>query len=206
MPVSSTAEYNMIITMLGVLCATVQAAVGMYAVYINKKPFLIKKNDILFRTHRAFGGFATALYALGLFAGTTGFIDAITVQEIVPFEITSPSFNFHTWPSFLIGIIILYKTYLAYFNKKKMYKQAKWLGPTTFVAWAYTWVTAAISYYVRTVPPNLQHEPPKYLLPYEIYWLQILLPFIIGGLISIPILVNAKKLMVKKKPTPTIPA
>jgi len=198
MPVSSTAEMNMIITMLGALCATVQAAGGIYAVYIEKKTFHIKKNDILFRSHRAFGGFATALYSLGLFAGTTGFIDAITVQEIVPFEITSASFNFHTWPSFLIGIIILYKTYLAYFDKKKMYKQAKWLGPATFIAWAYTWVTAAISYYVRTVPPNLQHEPPKYLLPYEIYWLQILLPFIIGGLIAIPILLNAKKWMLKK--------
>ena len=184
--------------MLGVLCATVQAVIGFYAAFVKKKTFHIKKNDILFRSHRAFGGFATALYALGLFAGTTGFIDAITVQEIVPFEITDASFNFHTWPSFLIGIIILYKTFIAYFNKKRMYKQAKWLGGLTFVAWAYTWVTAAISYYVRTVPPNLQHEPPKYLLPYEIFWLQILIPFIVGGIIAIPILINAKKWMLKK--------
>ena len=139
------------------------------------------------------------LYLLGLFAGTTGSIDAITKQEVVPFEIDNLSFNFHTWPSFLIAIIILYKTFLAYFNKQKMYKQAKWLGSATFLAWAYTWITAAISYYERTVFPNIQHEPPNYLLPYNLYWLQILLPFIFGGLISIPILIKAKKFDNQKK-------
>ena len=198
MPISSTAEYNMIITMLGALSATVQAVTGIYAAHIKKKVFLIKKNEILFRSHRAFGGFATMLYLLGLFAGTTGFLDAITKQEVVPFEINSLSFNFHTWPSFLIAFIILYKTFLAYFNKQQMYKQAKWLGGATFLAWAYTWIIAAISYYVRTVPPNLQHDPPKYLLPYNLLWLQILLPFIVGGLLSIPILYKAKKIDIKK--------
>ena len=194
MPVSSTAEYNMIITMLGALCATVQAATGIYVAYIKKKIFLIKKNEVIFRSHRAFGSFATMLYLLGLFAGTTGFIDSITKQEIVPFEINNLSFNFHTWPSFLIAIIILYKTFLSYFNKQKIYKQAKWLGSATFLAWAYTWITAAISYYERTVVPNLQHAPPKYLLAYNLYWLQILLPFILGGIISIPILIKAIKI------------
>jgi len=198
MPVSSTAEYNMIITMLGAFCATIQAATGIYAAFVKKKLSLIKKNEIIFRSHRAFGGFATILYLLGLFAGTTGFIDSITKQEVVPFEINSLSFNFHTWPSFLIALIILYKTFLAYFNKQKLYKQAKWLGSATFIAWAYTWITSAISYYVRTVPPNLQHDPPKYLLPYNLFWLQILLPFIVGGLISIPILFKAKKFDLKK--------
>ncbi|QEE15239.1 hypothetical protein DSAG12_01064 [Promethearchaeum syntrophicum] len=193
MPVSSTAEYNTIITMLGALCATVQAITGIYAAYVKKKVFLIKKNEVLFRSHRAFGGFATMLYLLGLFAGVTGFIDAITKQEVVPFEIDNLSFNFHTWPSFLIAIIILYKTFLSYFDKQKIYKQAKWLGSATFLAWAYTWITAAISYYERTVFPNLQHEPPIYLLPYNVYWIQILLPFIFGGIISIPILLKAKK-------------
>ena len=79
-----------------------------------------------------------------------------------------------------------------------MYKQAKWLGSATFLAWAYTWITAAISYYVRTVTPNIQHLPPKFLLPYNLYWLQILLPFIFGGIISIPILIKAKKFDMKK--------
>ena len=51
MPVSSTAEYNMIITMLGALCATIQAATGIYAAYVKKKVFLIKKNEVLFRSH-----------------------------------------------------------------------------------------------------------------------------------------------------------
>ena len=191
MPISSPAEYNTVITMLGVICATIQAATGIYAAYIKKKLSQLKKNEILFRSHRAFGGFATILYLLGLFAGTTGFLDAITKQEVVPFEITSLSFNFHTWPSFPIAIIIIYKTLLSYFNKRKLYKQAKWLGITTFCAWAYTWITSAISYYVRTVPPNLQHDPPKYLLPYNLYGLQIILPFLIGGLLSIPILIKA---------------
>jgi hypothetical protein len=198
MPISSPAEYNMVITMLGVLCASVQAATGIYSAYIRKKTSLIRKNEVIFRSHRAFGGFATTLYLLGLFAGTTGFLDAITKQEIVPFEITSVSFNFHTWPSFIIGITILYKTYLAYFNKPKMYQQAKWLGMATFIGWAYTWITASISYYERTIPPNLQHEPPKYLLPYSVYWLQILIPFIVGGLIAIPILIKAKAKEFKK--------
>ncbi|UYP45811.1 hypothetical protein NEF87_002096 [Candidatus Lokiarchaeum ossiferum] len=201
MPISSPAEYNTIITMLGALCATVQAATGIYAAYIKKKLSQLKRNDILFRSHRAFGGFATTLYLLGLFAGITGFLDAITKQEVVPFEIDDLSFNFHTWPSFLIMIIILYKTFLSYFNKRKMYQQAKWLGMATFIAWAYTWITAAISYYVRTVPPNLQHDTPTFLLPYNLYGVQILLPFLIGGLISIPILIAANKLNEKGKKT-----
>ena len=55
--------------MLGCLCATVQLATGAYAAYRKKKLGLLKVNDILFRSHRAFGGFATTLYFLGLFAG-----------------------------------------------------------------------------------------------------------------------------------------
>ncbi|MHA1673537.1 MAG: hypothetical protein ACTSYI_07905 [Promethearchaeota archaeon] len=94
--------------------------------------------------------------------------------------------------------IFLYKTYLPYFNKRKLYTKAKWLGPATYIGWAYTWITAAISYYVRTVPPNLQHDPPKYLLPYSLFGLQILLPFVIGALISIPILIKAEKLAKEK--------
>ena len=198
MPISSPAEYNTIITMLGALCATVQAVTGIYAAYIKKKTFLIKKNDIIFRTHRAFGGFATILYLLGLFAGLTGFFDAITKQEVVPFEIKDLSFNFHTWPSFLIMIIILYKTFISYFFKKKIYKQAKWIGMATFLAWSYTWITAAISYYIRTVPPNLQHEPPTFLLPYHLFGLQIALPFILGILIGIWIVLKADKLEADK--------
>ncbi|MHA1613103.1 MAG: hypothetical protein ACTSYU_13685 [Promethearchaeota archaeon] len=36
-------------------------------------------------------------------------------------------------------------------------------------------------------------RPPKYLLPYGLFGLQILLPFVLGALISIPILIKAQK-------------
>ncbi|MFX1358574.1 MAG: hypothetical protein ACFFA8_14995, partial [Promethearchaeota archaeon] len=58
----SVAEFNTIITMLGCLCATVQLATGAYAAYKKKKIGILKTNDVLFRAHRAFGGFATTLY------------------------------------------------------------------------------------------------------------------------------------------------
>ena len=203
MVISSPAEYNTIITMLGCLCATVQASTGIYAAVIKKKTSLIKTNDYLFRTHRAFGGFATTLYLLGLFAGITGFISAITNPTgPVPYEPDMLSFAFHTWPSFPLAIIFILKTFISYFQKKKIYKIGKWLGIATFFAWAYTWITAAISYYVRTVPPypeELQHAPPEYLLPYNLMWLQLLIPFVIGGLIAIPIIKKAENQIKKKK-------
>jgi hypothetical protein len=193
----SVAEFNTIITMLGCLCATVQFSTGYYASYKKKKIFLLKTNDILFRSHRAFGGFATTLYFLGLFAGMVGFIGGI-VFNIPPFESGEPSFNFHVWPSFAVLAVIVYKTYLSYFKKPSIYKKGKWLGIATFIAWSYTWITSAISYYLRTLPSNPQHEPPTYLLAIELIWLQIILPFLIGGLIGYLIIRSADKIEKKK--------
>jgi len=188
----STAELNTIVTMLGCLCATVQAATGYYAGYKKKKISLLKTNDILFRSHRAFGGFATTLFFLGLFAGTTGYIGSL-LFGVPPFEILDFSFNFHFWASFPIAIIIILKTYLSYFKKPLIYKTCNWLGVATFIAWSYNWISSAISYYLRTLPSNPQFPPPIYLLPFELMWLQIILPFIIGAIIGYIILRKAEK-------------
>jgi len=185
------AEFNTIITMLGCLCATVQAATGYYAGYKKKKVSLLKTNDVLFRSHRAFGGFATTLYFLGLFAGIIGFTGAIFFGE-PPFEILDFSFNFHVWPAFAIAVVVIWKTYISYFRKPLIYKQCKWLGVATFIAWSYNWISSAFSYYLRTLPSNPQHPPPTYLLPFELLWLQIILPFIIGAAIGYIILRKAE--------------
>ncbi|MFX1281642.1 MAG: hypothetical protein ACFFA3_19990 [Promethearchaeota archaeon] len=193
----SVAEFNTIITMLGCLCATVQVATGAYAFHFKRKKALLKTNDILFRSHRAFGGFATTLYFLGLFAGMVGFFGGIFFGE-PPFEGTNLSYNFHVWPNFVILVIIVWKTYLSYFKKATIYKHAKWLGIATFIGWSYLWITSAFSYYLRTIPPNEQHEPPTYLLPIELLWLQILMPFLIGLVIIFLILRAALKLEKRK--------
>jgi hypothetical protein len=187
------AEFNTIVTMLGCLCATVQAATGYYAGYKKKKVGLLKTNDILFRSHRAFGGFATTLFFLGLFTGITGYIGSLFFQS-PPFEVTDFSFNFHFWPSFPITILIILKTYFSYFKKGLIYKTSKWLGVATFIAWAYNWISSVISYYLRTLPSNPQHDPPIYLLPIELMWLQIIIPFILGALIGYAILRKADKI------------
>jgi len=72
------------------------------------------------------------------------------------------------------------------------------LGFATFIAWAYNWITSAFSYYLRTTPANPQHPPPRYLLPIELLWLQILIPFLIGIIISMFILRSAEKLEQRK--------
>ena len=186
------AEFNTIVTMLGCLCATVQAATGYYAGFKKKKISLLKTNDILFRSHRAFGGFATTLYFLGLFAGITGYIGSLFFG-VPPFEILDFSFNFHFWPSFAIAFIVILKTYLSYFKKPLIYKTCDWLGAATFIAWSYNWISSAVSYYLRTLPSNPQHPPPTYLLPFELLWLQLILPFILGAIIGYIILRKAEK-------------
>ena len=90
--------------MLGCLCATVQSATGAYTGYYKKKQAILRTNDKLFRSHRAFGGFATILYFLGLFAGTVGFLGGIFFGE-PPFEITDLSYNIHVWPNFAIVVL-----------------------------------------------------------------------------------------------------
>jgi hypothetical protein len=192
MPIEQV-EFNTIITFLGALCATVQGITGYYAAYYRKRAALLKTNDVLFRAHRAFGGFATTLYVLGLFAGINGFIGAITRNE-PPLELNSASFNIHTWGSFPVFVVVAWKTYLSYFRKKTLYRKRKWLGIAMFVAWAYTWLTAAVSYYVRTLPSNPQHPAPVFLLPYRLLAVQLALPFILGGLIGALILRRAVKL------------
>jgi len=193
----SVAEFNTIITMLGCMCATIQAVTGAYAFYFKKKKALLKTNDVLFRSHRAFGSSATTLYFLGLFAGTIGFLGGIFFGE-PPFEITDLSYNLHVWPNFVIFVIIVWKTYASYFKKSYIYKCAKWLGIATFLAWSYLWITSAFSYYLRTIPPNDQHDPPRYLLQIELLWLQILVPFLIGILIGLLILRSADKIEKRK--------
>ena len=190
----TTAEFNTIITMLGCMCATVQLATGAYAAYKKKKISLLKTNDKLFRAHRAFGGFATVLYLLGLFAGITGFLGGILFAE-PPFEITDLSYNFHVWPSFIVLGIIMWKTFISYFRKPSVYKKGKWLGIATFIAWSYTWISSAFSYYLR-IPT--QHPPSTFLLPIELLWFQILIPFLFGTLIGLFILRSAEKLEKKR--------
>jgi hypothetical protein len=191
MPIEQV-EFNTIITFLGMLCATVQGVTGFYAGYVVKKMGLLKANDVLFRAHRAFGSFATTLYLLGLFAGVNGLIGALMRNE-PPLELASASFNIHTWGSFPVLIVVAWKTIQSYFFKRPLYTKRKWLGIATFVAWAYNWISAAISYYLRTLPSNPQHPPPVFLLPYRLLWLQLVLPFALGGLISVPILRRAIK-------------
>lgn len=185
-------EMNTIITFLGMLCATVQGITGYYAAYYRKRAALLKTNEVLSQAHHAFGSFATTLYLLGLFAGVNGLIGALTHNE-PPLELRSASFNIHTWGSFPVLFIVAWKTYLSYFKKKPLYGKRKWLGIAMFLAWSYNWLTAAVSYYVRTVPPNKQHPDPVFLLPYEWMWLQLLLPFALGGLIGALILRQAMK-------------
>ncbi|MFX1376211.1 MAG: hypothetical protein ACFFA0_10385 [Promethearchaeota archaeon] len=121
-----------------------------------------------------------------------GFLGGIIFGE-PPFEATNYSYNFHVWLDFIILVIVVWKTYISYFKKTSIYKNAKWLGIVTFIGWAYLWVASAFSYYLRTIPPNDQHEPPTYLLPIELMWLQILIPFFIGIVLSIFISRSAEK-------------
>ena len=181
------AEYNTIITFLGCLCATVQMTTGFYAGYILARPALLTTDRVLNRSHRAFGNFATILFLLGLFNGVNSLVSAIRIGD-PPLELNSLSFNVHTWISIPLVAIFAWKTWLSYFNKGKLYRTRKWLGPAMFAVWAFTWITAAISYYIRTLPSNPQHRPPSYLLPYKLMGVQIALPFILGAIIAWAIL------------------
>ena len=186
------AEYNTIITFLGCMCAVVQMSTGFYAGYILAKPALLTTDKILNRAHRAFGGFATTLFLLGLFNGVNSLVSAVRIGD-PPLELASLSFNVHTWISIPLVGIFVFKTWYSYFDKAKLYKKRKWLGPAMFGTWAFTWITAAISYYVRTLPTNPQHSPPSFLLPYSLMGVQLVLPFVIGGLISWRILGKYRK-------------
>jgi hypothetical protein len=201
----SIAELNTIITMLGCLCATVQAVTGAYSSVYKKRTALIKINPILNHTHRTFGAYSTVLYLLGLFAGASGFIGAfLGISGSPPLEFNDPSFYIHVWASFPIAVIILAKTILSYTNKKYMYRNGKWFGMATYIAWAYTWVTSAVSYYVRTLNPPLPtimgepFPPPIILLPTNLFLLQIFIPFLVGGLISIPVILRVEKALKNK--------
>ena len=174
------------------MCAVVQMSTGFYAGYILGKPALLSTDKILNRAHRAFGGFATTLFLLGLFNGVNSLVSAVRIGE-PPLEVGSLSFNIHTWISIPLVGIFVWKTWLSYFDKAKLYKKRKWLGPAMFGTWSFTWITAAISYYLRTLPSNPQHSPPSFLLPYDLMGLQLALPFVIGGMISWRVLGKFKR-------------
>lgn len=188
------AEYNTIVTFLGMIAATSQGITGFYAAYIKKRMALIRGNDVLFRSHRAFGSAATTFYGLGLFAGITGFIGAIT-RNIPPLELNDPIFVIHSFGSFGVLAVIITKTYLSYFAKKLLYARFKgWLGISAFLAWSFTWITSAFAYYQRTLPTNLQHPPPVYLLPFELLPLMLVSPFLLGSLFGGLVVMKAKKI------------
>ena len=208
--IRSVAEFNTVITMLGFIFASVQAATGAYAAIYKKKTAVLRTNEVLGRAHRTFGGYSTILFLLGLFQGVTGFIAAIINPaggETPAFEADRVSFNLHVWISFPITIIILWKSFASYFSKKNVFKKGKWLGSATFVSWAILWITSAIAFYanVEGLPwsagAGTLHKAPGVLLPPTIWGiiLQILIPFVIGALISWPILVKAHKLELEKE-------
>ncbi|MHA1111812.1 MAG: hypothetical protein ACTSRE_11965 [Promethearchaeota archaeon] len=205
--ITTVAEFNTVITLLGFVAASVQAATGLYAAYYKKKISVLKTNEVLNRAHRTFGTFATTFYFLGLFQGVTGFIGALLSSEGAPaIEPNRVSFNLHVWISFPIAIILIWKTYISYFAKKKVYKQGKWLGMLTYIAWLITWVTSCIAFYANAegTPwgiPTVIHEAPGILLPVSIWGtiVQIFIPFILGALISWPILTKAHKIELEKE-------
>jgi len=47
--ISSVAEFNTVITLLGFVAASVQAATGLYAAYYKKKTSILKTNEVLNR-------------------------------------------------------------------------------------------------------------------------------------------------------------
>ncbi|TFG21436.1 MAG: hypothetical protein EU530_00340 [Promethearchaeota archaeon] len=208
--ITSVAEFNTIITMLGFIFASVQAATGVYAAFYKKKTAVLRTNETLGRAHRTFGGFSTLLFLMGLFQGVTGFIAALINPaggETPAFEANRISFNLHVWISFPITVIILWKSYISYFSKKNVFKQGKWLGMATFTSWTIMWVTSAIAFYANvegmpwSADAGTLHKAPGVLLPPSIWAivLQILIPFVIGALISLPILVKAHKIEVEKE-------
>ena len=134
-----TPEFNTIITLLGMMCATVQATTGWWAFGLRGRPALLRTNDALNRAHRAFGSFATAFYALGLFSGINSFVGALRIGE-PPLELASASFNIHTWGSFPVLVVIAMKTWYSYFDKGVLYRRMRWLGPAAFAAWTFTWI------------------------------------------------------------------
>ena len=186
------AEYTTIITFLGCMCAVVQMSTGYYAAYMLAKPALLTTDKVLSRAHRSFGDFATVLFLLGLFNGINSLVSAVRIGE-PPLELGSLSFNIHTWISIPLVVIFAWKAWLSYFDKPKLYKKRRWLGPAMFGVWAFTWITAAISYYLRTLPSNPQHPPPSFLLPYSLMAVQLTLPFVFGALISWRILLRFKE-------------
>ena len=117
---------------------------------------------------------------------------AITRNE-PPLELRNASFNIHTWGSFPVLAIVVWKTYCSYFDKRKLFGKQKWLGVAMFLAWSYNWLTAATSYYVRTLPSNLQHPKPVFLLPYELLAVQLAMPFVLGGLIGWAVIRRARE-------------
>lgn len=106
-------------------------------------------------------------------------------------ELGSPSFNIHTWGSFLVLLIVAWKTYLSGLRKRPLYHERKWRGISIMAAWIYTWLTATVSYYLRTQPENLQSPRPVFLLLYRLLGVQLVLPFGLGGLISAVVLRRA---------------
>lgn len=205
--ITSVAEFNTVITLLGFVAASVQAATGTYAAFYKRKISVLKTNEVLNKAHRTFGTFATTFYFLGLFQGLTGFIGALLNTEGSPaIEPDRLSFNIHVWISFPIMVILIWKTYISYFDKKKVYKQGKILGMLTYIAWLITWVTSCIAFYanVEGTPwgtPTVIHEAPGILLPVSVWGtiVQIFIPFIIGALISWPILTKAHKFELEKE-------
>ena len=177
-------EFNTIITLLGMTCAMIQGITGIYAAYNKHRIGLIRSNDLLFRSHRGFGGMATAFYFLGLLNGLTAIIGSVARND-PPFAPFDPLFSVHSFGSFIVLGIILTKTILSYFKKSVLYQRTKGkLGLATFLAWTFTWLTSVAIYYSRTYAPIPRHPPPIYLPPLEFYWLTAVLPFLIGGLVG----------------------
>ena len=77
----------------------------------------------------------------------------------------------------------------------------------TFIAWLITWVTSCIAFYANVYPnswgiiPEVDHVPPGILLPATTWGVivQILIPFIVGAIISLPILLKAHKVQLEKE-------
>jgi len=60
----------------------------VYALYYRKQPGLLEVNDVLFRSPKAFGSFASTFYLLGFFPGINSFIGAVT-RNSPPMELGS---------------------------------------------------------------------------------------------------------------------
>jgi hypothetical protein len=169
-------------TIIGYSFVIANVSIGLF----NIKDLNKMKGDIIFvRAHKLIGTIETLFfYSLTIQCILMVILTGGDFSNPAMYDLTSGGSLHVVFGGILAFFLFTFKVIIAFFKKDVIYKYGQFIGPIGFIGWSLGHWTSMINYYILAA-----YEPEVFVAP-KYFWLGAILPFIIGMVIFLFVLVK----------------